>query len=284
MISFDELANAPDLSLKGQVDAFFDGTKYICGFADNAMIPLLKGLLQPSPNELAIMSTYFRMCLLLRSIVTLNSLPHLQSVASATRSLFELWLDIKILATDSSCDATQKFHAFPEIERYRAAEQLIKFAETNPNFDVGLSNEKEFYDNQERKQRIASFTKKDKNDKIIYPQHWTDTSVRQRAIKVNCEDWYVEAYPLLSWHIHAGVAGTSGISKEGLEACFGFCHSLVQRIFINATSTCAKVTRISDAIDYFNKWMESLRLKTGELIVDEQIKLLDKAKRLHATK
>lgn len=282
MISFDELVNA-DVPLKGLVDAFFDGTRCINDFANKVMIPLLGALLQPSPNELAIRDTYYRMCLLLRSIAILNDLQHLQSVASATRSLFELSLDIKILAADSSGDATQKYHAFPEIERYRAAEQLIKFAETNPNFDVALSNEKQFYDNQERKERIASFTKKDKNGKIRYPQHWTDTDARQRAIKVDCEDLYVEAYPLLSWHIHAGAAGTSGISKEGLEACFGFCHSLVQRIFINATTTCAKVTRIFDAIDYFNKWMESLRLKTGELIVDTQIKLLEEAKQQHAT-
>lgn len=84
---------------------------------------------------------------------------------------------------------------------------------------------------------------------------------------------------MLSWYVHSGSAGTAGMSKDGLESCFGFCHLLVQRIFLDATSTCAKVTRISDAIDSFDKWMQRLQLKTGELIVREQIRMLEEAKR-----
>jgi hypothetical protein len=52
-------------------------------------------------------------------------------------------------------------------------------------------------------------------------------------------------------------------------------------MFIDATSKCAKATKIS-SLDYFDGWMQSIHLKTGEIIVAEQIKLLQ-AKRKQAT-
>jgi hypothetical protein len=59
----------------------------------------------------------------------MNSLDHFQGVASLTRSLFELWLDLSILTQDAT-EAFRKYNEFPEIERYRVAEQLIRFAST----------------------------------------------------------------------------------------------------------------------------------------------------------
>jgi uncharacterized protein YkwD len=92
---------------------------------------------------------------------------------------------------------------------------------------------------------------------------------------------YVEVYPLLSWYVHAGATGTAGMSKGDLESMFGLSHSLIQRIFVDATATCAKTTKIS-SLDYFSAWMTSIKLKTGELTVTEQIKLLE-TKRKQAT-
>src|SRR6266480_3571565 len=60
-------------------------------------------------------------------------LDHFQTVASLTRSLFGLWLDVKILAHDTTGDAVKKYNEFPEIERYRAAEKLVNFATANPH-------------------------------------------------------------------------------------------------------------------------------------------------------
>lgn len=186
MISLEELLNAPisDLSLKQLNDAFYDGTKAIYDFAKEVMIPQLKGLLQANQQELAVRETYCRMYLLLGSVVTLNGLQHLQSVASATRSLFELWLDMKQLAANATGSTGEKFHAFPEIERYRAAEQLIKFSEKNPRVlnRTDISRQQAFYDDPDRKKTIASILKTDKNGKPLFPKHWSGKNdLRQRA-------------------------------------------------------------------------------------------------------
>jgi hypothetical protein len=48
----------------------------------------------------------------------------------------------------------------------------------------------------------------------------------------------------------------------------------VQRIFLDATSICAKETRISNAMECFGSRMEGLHLKAGKFIVEEQFKLI----------
>jgi Family of unknown function (DUF5677) len=283
-ITFDELMNAPDSDLKTLVDAYFDGTRYMHDFSSReVMVPVLKMLLSPSPQEIAVRDTYYKMCLLLRSALVMNNLEHFQSVASLTRSIFELWLDLKILAKDQTGEDVRKYNEFPEIERYRAAEQLVDFADANPQvLKADTSAQRAFLANLKRKQRVDAAVGTKAPGKRRYPEHWARKSVRARAGSLGQEAMmYVEVYPLLSWYVHAGAPGTAGMSKGDFESMFGFCHSVIQRIFVDATATCAKTTKIS-SLDYFSDWMTSIKLKTGEFIVTEQIKLLD-AKRKQAT-
>src|SRR6266478_517460 len=82
-------------------------------FSHDVMIPQLKTLLRPSAQEIACRDIYFKMYLLLRSALTMNRLDHFQSVAALTRSLFELLLDMKILARDKTGDAVKRYNEFP---------------------------------------------------------------------------------------------------------------------------------------------------------------------------
>jgi 2-hydroxychromene-2-carboxylate isomerase len=79
------------------------------------------------------------------------------------------------------------------------------------------------------------------------PTHWTDKDVRRRAQSVGLEAKYVEAYPLLSWYVHAGAAGTAG---RAIEAIIGFCHGRIHEMFVDATKICANVMKIANS-EYF---------------------------------
>jgi hypothetical protein len=219
------------------------------------------------------------MTLLVRAILNLNRLEHFQAVAVVTRSLFEHWLDEIILAENMTGDAVRKYNEFPEIEKYRVAEQLVTLANKNPSLvRMDISAQRAFYNDPSRTQKIAALVKQSANGKRRYPDHWTDRNLRQRAIDVGVEGMYVEAYPALSWYVHAGATGTAGLGKDGFQNVFGYCHSLIQRISIDATSRCAKATKISK-LDYFDGWMQGLKLKTGEIIVGEQIKVLQEKRK-----
>jgi hypothetical protein len=249
-VTFDELMNCPvtDLPSKTLVDAQFDGTRYMHDFAQEVMMPVLKTLLSPTPQEIAVRDTYYKMHLHLKSVLALNKLEHFQALALLTRSLFELLLDICILARDTTGDAVNRYDAFPEIERYRVAELLIKFSNKNPqSLRMDITPQRAFHAEPARTHRIANAIT-GSSGKRKYPDHWTGKNVRERAIAVGEETMYVEVYPQMSWFVHAGPAGTAGIPKEGFENIFAVCHSLIQRIFIAATAACAKATKISSLI------------------------------------
>ena len=279
-VTIDELLNTTVSALpqKALIDAYYDGTRYIEEFNREVMIPILGMLLQPSDQEVAVRDVYFKISLmLLRSVLVMNNLSNFQALAMVSRSMFEQWVDLNILANDYTGEAVEKYNDFPEVERYRVAEKLIEFAAVNPTFTTDLSHHRSFVSEPSRIARIGLLPK-DKRGRTCFPDHWTNKNLRQRAIDVGREDMYVEVYPLLSWHVHSEATGTAGVSREGLEASFGFCHSIVQRMFLDATSVCAKTTKIS-SIDYFDTWMQSIALKTSEIITQEQINILQTARR-----
>jgi hypothetical protein len=260
-----------DLPLKTRIDAFFDGTKHMHDFGREVMIPQLKALLGPTAQEIALRDTYFKMHLLLGSAVTMNRLEHFQSVAALTRSLFELHLDMKIIATDKTGDAVGRYNEFPEIERYRRAKQLLAFDAAHPGqIKQDLSAQRAFVSEPARQARVAAAI----GAKKRYPAHWSGMDTPDRARRMGQEALYVEVYALLSWFVHAGAAGTAGMGKEALESVFAVCHGVIRRIFLDAIEVCAKATKISELVEYPG-WMRSLETKTAELIVSEQRKLLD---------
>jgi hypothetical protein len=260
-----------DLPLKTIIDAYFDGTKHMHDFGREVMIPQLMALLGPTAQEIALRDTYFKMHLLLGSAVSMNRLDHFQSVATLTRSQFELHLDMKIIAADRTGDAVRRYNEFPEIERYRRAEQLIAFDSAHPGqIKRDLSAQRTFVSEPARQARVAAAI----GAKKRYPEHWSGMNARDRARSAGQEALYVEVYALLSWYVHAGAAGTAGMSKDALVSVFGVCHGLIRRIFLDTIEVCAKATKISELAEYPG-WMRSLETKTAELIVSEQRKLLD---------
>lgn len=117
-----------------------------------------------------------------------------------------------------------------------------------------------------------------KRKKPNYPKHWTGLDVRSRAHKLGLyyEETYVELYPILSWHAHSGSAGYAGLDSKAFEAYFGLCQSTAQYLFLKGTLICAKIMKISKAIDDFNDMIDNLKIVMGKFFIEEKIKVLEK--------
>ena len=287
MVTFHELekADVSDLPIRTRVEAFYKGTDAVSKFAESVMIPLLTGQINLSDKERAIVGTYHRMYAWARSLVAMNSRIHFQGAAAAARSLFELLLDIKALATDETGELVERFHAFPEVERFRVAEKLVSFCDNHPNdMNPDDSHQRAFVSKPGKRQTvhqdIVKYWGTTRKGKPNRPEHWTGLKTPQRAHELGSEyeKLYVEAYPLLSWYIHSGSTGYAGLNTEAIEACFGWSHSIAQRAFLEATLVCAQEMKISAAIDWFQEAIADLRLTPGKVLVEEQIKVLEKAK------
>ncbi len=288
MITFDELekAEVSDLSVKTRAEAFYKGTDAISKFAEKVMVPFLKGQFGLNNKERAIVDTYCRMYAWIRSMVTMNSCIHFQGAAAATRSLFELLLDIKMLANDETGEFIKKFHAFPDTDKFNRAEKIVSFCDEHRNdTQINDSIQRTFVNNVSRKQKnektILRYRGKNKKGDPKRPKHWTGENVRERACSLGLkyEELYVEIYSLLSWYIHSGSTGYVGLKEKDIENCFGYCHGLAQRMFIEATVICAKEMKLDVAVEWFYKAIENLRLTPGKVLVEEQIKFLEEKAR-----
>jgi hypothetical protein len=264
-ISLEDLALLPLLSdapLRTQNNAWYDGTGFLSDFAREVSVPVLSTILSPSHTERAAINIYFRMNLILEAIIALNNIRHVQTVAACTRSMFECWLDVELIVQDVTGRNADKFFEFPEAQKFWAAKRLIEFSEKNPNaLTKDIDAQRIFFSNEARQAKFANRKPQD---------HWSGKNIRERAKSIGRESMYLEIYPMLSWQTHSDPTGTEGLRKEAFERLFGFSHSLIQRIFLNATVSVAHLTKLS-SLEQFGGWVQSLRLKTAELITIEQI-------------
>lgn len=273
-----------DWPLKKKVEAFLDGTRHCAKFAEEMIIPPLRGQLNLRVREQAVTGTYYRMYAWMKTLAVLNDAVHYQAVASAARTLFELLLDLKILTEDTTGDAISRFLAFPELEKFRVATKVTEFREANPGLaDVGPAPMRAFLDEPGRADRVnlqrsTYYGVDKKKGKPIHPRHWTGKDIAQRARDAGkqYESWYNELYSGLSWHMHSGSVGYEGLSEDGMHALFGLAHRHIQLFFLQGTVMCAKAMSLNKAIEGFPDFIERLEKLPGEIMVREQLEFVRK--------
>lgn len=274
------------LSRQIHVDAFYAGTQACYQFAKNRIIPILECQLQLNKKEQAMVYTYYRMVLWMSTLVVLKGVAHFQAVAAATRALFELVLDMMILYKDQNGDFVDRFHAFPEVEKFRVAELTVQHCNQNRGKtrlnDIQrrrfLSRTGRRSAIQNKKVKYWGKNKKGQPKKSIC--HWTGKNVKTRAKELSFEylEEYLETYPIMSWHLHSGSTGYAGLDKDSFQTLFALCHSLAQRSFLNATRICAKEFCMSLVIDNLDDILQSLKLKPGEVLLEEHIRILNESR------
>jgi hypothetical protein len=277
-----------DLPLASQVEAFFQGTDSIRQFVVSVMEPVLFGQLGLDDRQTAIVGTYYRIVAWLKALGELNSLSHYQAVASGARSLFELLLDLKLIQSDSNGEWVKKFHAFPEIEKYRAAEKLVSYCDRTSGTKLDCTNQRKFIDGADKEAAIESLIRQHwgttRDGEPRWPHNWSGLSAAQRAKKLGPEydELYIEFYPFLSWHIHSGSTGYAGLKPETLEAGFGLMHSMIQRVVLEATETCAeemKIDKIDNLAKPFKPTIEDLRNSTDQILLQKHAEFLKQQSR-----
>ncbi|HBO97080.1 MAG TPA: hypothetical protein DE315_00005 [Candidatus Omnitrophica bacterium] len=264
-----------------RIEAFYEGTRAAADLAQQVMIPQLKALMNPSRKEEILKGLYFRMYAWMRTLVSLNDTVHFQAAASATRSIFELLLDIKLIMDDNPKGAIQKFNAFVEVEKFRMAKGYVDFKNRNPALryvgDRGKENLVNKQGEQERIEKLrALHWGNDSKGRPIIPKHWSGWPTNKRAEEAGKHDefFYCASFGLLSWYTHSGPTGVQGMSKEALEAVFGNSHMLAQPMFLDATLLVAKEFKLITAIPQLTDRIKEAGLAVGTVILDEHIKQL----------
>jgi len=189
MATIEEVQQAEitDLSVRKRVEAFYKGTDAIAKFAQEVMIPMLRGQLNLNDKERAITGIYYRMYLWIPSMVTMNSRIHFQGAASAARSLFELLLDIKLLDADTTGEMVAKFHVFPKVERFRVAQNIVSFNDKNPDSTIIVDTHQRNLVNkpgkvQEIEETITTHWGTTKSGHPRHPDHWSGMNMKESEV------------------------------------------------------------------------------------------------------
>ena len=287
MITLEELlaADEPEVSARERVEAFVKGTDAIGKFAEEVMVPILTGQLDLEDRELAVTGLYYRMYLWIKSVISLDTRLHFQATATAARALFELLLDLKLLTCDTDGTMIAKFHAFPDVERFRVAKDFVRFSDQN--------NDIPFEDEHQRKlvrlpgkesqieEIVVNHWGRKNNGRPNRPDHWSGMNIRERARRLgpSYEARYLHDYRLGCWSSHSGATNYAGLTAETLETMFGLAHSLAQGYFLEATVICAKVMHISRAVEGFHAMIEELEGVPGAVLTEIQVSRIEQAKK-----
>jgi hypothetical protein len=262
------------------VEAFFQGTDFILAFSDKVLIPVLRGQLSLSDREKAIVGTYYRIHLWLRSLICLNAPQHFQAIAVGVRSLYELGIDLELLAINDKRERLAKFFAFTQVERFRAAKKLVDYCDSHEACSNIENAELRAFQAEASVRAIVDAARKlhwpTLTEKKKYPQHWTGLSISQRAelAGADYQEIYVELFPLLSWYVHSGFAGIAGLSPDAFKAMVARAHGVAQRIALRAIRICGCEMKVPEAYEPFYRVLDMLNIAPGAILAGKQVELL----------
>ncbi len=187
----------------------YTGIQAFTRFVDEQLAPVLRGLLNPSDRDNVILAIYYRVVALLKSLLKLDAPGDFQSIAAASRSIFELYLDLVVLTRDTSGDSVRRFHSFTRVERFRVAEKIVTFFDASPTVSHrNVSAERALVTNRTERaaieQEVEQLWGRDSRGRLLWPKHWSryqDARARANALGPSFEALYVSNYYELSWHV-----------------------------------------------------------------------------------
>jgi hypothetical protein len=189
----------------------------------------VEGVVTKGDRDSCFQGSYYRARLIVESLLSLRNPKDFQVIAMASRSLFELAVDIKLI--DVVPDAVKKILAFTEVEKLRTARQILKYNAAHPGHNMDVRPHAEF---------VASEGKRIESERAsIWPgvkkiTHWSAMDLRKRVelLKAPFDEIYDLEYPRLSWSVHSGLTGVLNMKTESLNMLAGVHNRLAGNCYV----------------------------------------------------
>jgi hypothetical protein len=193
-------------------------------FTQESVNPVTTTLLAMTPRETVFVGLYYRSLGLCRTAKELKSVVHQQSLTSAERSMVELYIDMELLARNVVPAAIEKFIAFMDWQRLRAARRADAFFLKNPDLDTIPSKAEPHRQliNTRGPQIEATVLKLwglTSKNKPVKPEHWSSWNLVERAEKIDqaTELLVLEGYDMRNFSVHTGLAGIADMPLAAFE-------------------------------------------------------------------
>lgn len=275
----------PDFTPHELLSSYHDALKQAVDFVQSQVIPILKGQINLSQQEEAVVGIFYRTHSLASSLTRLNHKIDFNAVAEIARTIFELLLDIKLVSSPNIAKRDlDRFFTFAEVDRFRKAKKIVNLQKqypdlTNSSF-FNSAARKKFVDMPSKADAIEAkvdslWGKKGKGKgKLNWPDHWSGVSIRERAKNFGplYEQEYLEIYSLLSAYAHGGNAAYSDLSEAALESVYGISLELARKMYIESLLICSKILKLREGIESFPQVVSFLENAPRQILIDYGLK------------
>lgn len=237
-------------NLREEPARFFSTLTSLNNFDKLEIRNVIRGLLSPTQREICFTANYYRAFANVESILALNHVKHVQGIASAARSLFEIAVDVALI--DQIPQGPDKMLALIDVEKLRSAQAIVDFKATNPTAQVDATTFQEFI--RLEGARITALRDS------LWParpdvQHWSLLKMQKRVEKLGqpFSELYAVEYPRLSWYIHSGLTGFANLQEESFELMAGIAFTIAVKSYM---------ALMTDIIDEFKLNKHDPKIKT----------------------
>jgi hypothetical protein len=217
----------------------------LIGYADQRVIPSISRDGYENERESAIAGTYWRMFGWMKCLDSMRDPAHFQGVAAGARALFELLLDMRMLANDHTGESARKFHAFTELDKLRSAEKQVEFYESELKQPSACKIQREFLDkNQARINEDAARYWRNGKGVPFRPNHWSGFSKPEKRVEAIIPQYhklFIDHYKLFSWYVHSGSMGYAGLQVKTFKNIYCLSLGVSCQIFAEATQIISTV-------------------------------------------
>lgn len=241
------------------VERFFTVLKSLNEFDKMEVHGVVAGQLSKTSREDRVYGLYLRARANVQSLLSLKQAMDFQAIIMLARNLFELSVDVKLL--DVIQNSVEKFAAFAEVEKLRAAEKIVAFKTKHPASKVDTAIVSSFIANEKASidaQRVALWpeTKSSKQHSKGKPlTHWSGMNLKERTAKLGhpFDELYEVKYPQMSWYTHS--AGLTGFDLKRET------YALLAGVYFELASMCYMVL-LTSVIEEFKLAIADEKIKS----------------------
>lgn len=247
------------------------------------VVPVSEEQLRQRPRESrkrdnAIQITFMRIIRWLMTFEKLNSTHDIQAVGAGARGVFEHYLDLRLFERMPGEKYLDRFWAFPDVDRYRAAKKMVERKRADPDCKLDVTPQEQWMKQKDTPVPLAEKVAKlwgthPKTGKPLWPgDHWSGEGKlpqRTKLLGADCEDMYVQIYSTLCALVHPGptpVVGQKMDDFNWIEQQIAYGYFLT---FMNARSsmilTCdllkirEHVKRLDSRLQQLDRWTEEAK-------------------------
>ena len=230
-----------DIPPKNYADIEYEEIKHTKEYVESNITKELIGKEDGRTKNTAMLHTYGRLCHWVYSITKLNKPEDFLAISACARGMLEVFIDLNLFFHDTIENGIEKYFSHEESNKYKNAENITEFRRKHILTMPEEIRPTEKYLQNNPKQKVQKMREglwgKNRKEKIIVPEHWSNNKVVQRVELLNDHDIfeiYLNTYYYCNWFVHSGYTNI-GRHIDEIHLLMGHLYGLSGDMFRKGT-------------------------------------------------